>query len=418
VSAHEPDAVADTSAPQTTSAATRPQLKRVECLGITLALAIAAVNPGTGYLSGFFAAVVVSCLIWVRNARSWTSGTTDVVVAIAIGLTLLSPYWHAETSAQTSPSHGAAVSMIFFVAVRIVVTSAAIFRELATQVALLCTAYAAYFLAFATAYDRINDRAAVSFSNANYTGAIVAFGGAAAIFLAAQPAREGRALRAAWVGAFVLQALAIYVSGSRASFAGLALAAVSVALWRFAPRLIAVATQCLVVLGFFFALIPDSIDLFTKPAYLLAGAGTFARGEAAGNASGRAEIWEQANAVLDEAWITGWGPGNYYLTVGDDPTFLAHAWGLEYLLSVGVLGTLFVGATLFLAYCAATRSPGSIWTAATALSLLPSLMLSTHQWTLWAWLGFALWSRADLLTVDGGDPQGREGTPSAAHPEP
>jgi O-antigen ligase len=418
VSAHEPDTVAGTSALLAASAPIRPQRKRVECLGITLALAIAAVNPGTGYLSGFFAAVVVSCLVWVRNARSWTSGTTDVVVAIAIGLTLLSPYWHAETSAQTSPSHGAAVSMIFFVAVRIVVTSAAIFRELAAQVALLCTAYAAYFLAFATAYDRINYRAAVSFSTANYTGAILAFGGAAAIFLAAQQTGPGRAVRAGWVGAFVLQALAIYVSGSRASFAGLALAAVSVALWRFAPRLIPVATRCLVVLGFFFALIPDSINLFTKPAYLLAGAGTFARGEAAGNASGRAEIWAQANAVLDEAWITGWGPGNYYLTVGDDPTFLAHAWGLEYLLSVGVLGTLFVGATLLLAYCAATRPPGSIWTAATALSLLPSLMLSTHQWTLWAWLGFALWSRADLLMVDRRDPPGREGTPSTAHPEP
>lgn len=408
------------ASPATVSVA-RPEddRKRFECLGITAALAVAAVNPGTGYLSGFFAAIVLSCAIWLRNARTWTSGTVDLVAAIAIGVTLLSPYWHAETSFQTSPSHGAAVSLIFFIAVRIVVTSGTVFRELVTQVTVLCAAYAAYFLVFATAYDEINGRAAVSFSNANYTGAILAFGGTAAIFLAAEDPSANRSRRWSWLAAFTLQALAIYVSGSRASFAGLALAAMSIVLWRAAPLLIPTATRWLVALGFFFALIPGSISLFARPAQLLAGAGTFARGDdSAGNASGRAEIWAQANSVIGDAWITGWGPGNYYVTVGDDPTFLTHAWGLEYILSVGVLGTVFVGATLFLAYRASTHGRGAVWTTATALSLLPSLMFSTHQWTLWAWLGFALWSRADVLTTEGDAPPDGQGMPSAERLEP
>jgi O-antigen ligase len=372
-------------------------VKRLECLGITLVAAVAVINPGTGYLSGFFAAVVISSLIWARNARTWTSGTIDVLAAIAIGLVLLSPYWHVETTAQTSPSHGAAVSIIFFIAVRIVVTHAAVFRELATQLAVLCTVYAAYFMVSASSYDELNDRAAVSFSNANYTGAVLAFGGSAALFLAADGRAANRGRRILWVAAFALQALAIYASGSRASFGGLALAAVAIVTWRWASRATTAVVGWIAAGGFVFALIPNSISLFTKPAYLLAGAGTFARGDSASNASGRAEIWQQANDVLDEAWLQGWGPGNYYLTVGDDPTFLAHAWGLEYLLSVGVLGTVFVAGTLLLSYRASARGSGAMWTAATALSLLPSLMLSTHQWTLWAWLGFALWSRAYLL---------------------
>lgn len=386
--------------------------KRIECLGITLVVAVAAVNPGTGYLSGFFVAVVVSCLVWARNARTWTSGTIDVLAAIAIGLVLLSPYWHVETTPQTSPSHGAAVSIIFFIAVRIVVTSAPVFRELAAQIAVLCTVYAGYFLASASSYDQLNSRAAVSFSNANYTGAILAFGGAAALFLAADDRPAGRARRAVWATALVVQAAAIYASGSRASFGGLALAAVAVVTWRWAPKATATIVGALAAVGFVFALIPHSITIFTKPAYLLAGVGTFARGDSAANASGRAEIWQQANEVLDEAWLTGWGPGNYYLTVGHDPTFLAHAWGLEYLLSVGVLGTVFVAGTLLLSYRASARGAGALWTATTALSLLPSLMLSTHQWTLWAWLGFALWSRAYVLEATRDAMPDQQGTPA------
>jgi hypothetical protein len=362
---------------------------------LTCTLVVAAIDPGTGYFSGFFAAVVVSTLIWCRHAWSWESDTLDVVAAISIGLVLLSPYWHAETSAQTSPSHGAAVSLIFFVAVRIVVTDALVFRELITQVGILCAAYAGYFLAFATAYDLINNRAAVSFANANYTGAVLAFGGAVTLFLAASSAATARFL---WLAASVLQAVAIYESGSRASFAGLLATALLMSAWRWAPVLSGALVKFAVIVGFFLALIPNSIALFTRPAYWLASAGTFDRGQAAAdNASGRSEIWAQATAAVDQSWLTGWGPGNYYLTVGTDPTFLAHAWGLEYLLSVGVLGTVFVAALLLGAYNRGTRGSGALWTASTALSLLPSLMVSTHQWTLWAWFAFALWSRADLL---------------------
>jgi hypothetical protein len=283
------------------------------------------------------------------------------------------------------------------VAVRIVVTDRAVFRELIGQVGVVCTIYAAYFLLDAHSYDLINHRATVSFANANYAGAILSFGVAVTAYLAftARPGTD----RIFYIASVLLEMLAIYESGSRSSFAGAALALLVLALWRRAGRWVRPGVLVAAVIGFLVALAPSSIDLFARVAAYLAPFGTFQRGlESAQDASGRQQIWIQARGILNWAWLTGWGPGNYFRPIDEEePTFLSHSWAMEYLLSVGVLGTIFIAIVLYLAYTRSRGGLGALWTAQTMASLLPSLVFSTHQWTLWAWFAFALWSRADLL---------------------
>lgn len=373
---------------------------------LTLPLAVAIVNPGTGFFSGFYAAILVGAYLvlkyWWRTrftAIDWVAGLAFVYVTI-------SPLWAYNASYTVPASRGDAVSIAYFLVVRRVIIERDSFILFARVTAALTSVYAIYFLLSASAYDLATSRIAVGFANANYTGAVLAYGGTLAIWLAFHIDKSRRGIKIAWICTYAIHFIAIFASGSRASLAGTLGALVGVMLLRW-WRHTWITTALLLVAGFIIGFFPQATGIFRWTASILAGFGPFTRSDAAAaDLSGRAEIWESTREVIAQAPLFGSGSEGYR-TRADVPV-LAHSWGLEYAASVGVIGTSILVVVLATSFAgrfsgsASTLMPrAAIWNSATALSLLPSLMLSTHQWTLWAWVGFALWSRSYVL--DEGD---------------
>jgi hypothetical protein len=217
----------------------------------------------------------------------------------------------------------------------------------------------------------------------------------------------------------------VYETGSRASFAGLVLGGFVAVFGRRLTGRVFQWTFVAMVIGFFIGFYPDAANLFRSASESMVGVGaSFARSsDALYTVSGRAQIWADTRSAAAQSWIVGWGPDTYRFQ-HRSPNVAAHSWALEYVASVGVLGTLLI-ATL-LVWCYFSRGQGlrvlklqiegKVWNAATALALLPNLVLSTHQWTLWAWTGFAMWSTAACLTGRERQPLAGSGAGAAERP--
>jgi O-antigen ligase len=317
---------------------------------------------------------------------------------------LLSPLWAFAPSITSSASHGAAVSLAYLVVVRWTLRQRSDFELFGQLIAAMCLVYSVYFLLNAEARDLATTRRSVEFANANYTGAVLAFGAIVTLWFVTFPPVRSR-MQLFWAAAFAIDAWAVFETGSRASLIGLAAAVVVVVFLNGRWILVRHATLATLGIGFTLGFFPQSEKFFGSVSELTSYE-TLQRDD---NLSGREEIWTSARSVVAESWFLGYGPEGYRFR--GHTQILAHSWGLEYMASVGIVGTSVIALIIWFCFTGQrvrTKLPPSrhawLWNSATALSLLPNLVLSTHQWTLWAWVGFALWSKSYLLD------SGRTGT--------
>ena len=374
---------------------------------LAIPLGVAIVNPATGFVSGFYAAIFVFIYIMICYGIHLRLAAVDWLAFLSAVIVLLSPLWAYQWIPTVEASRGIAVTLAYFVSVRWVIRQHRDFVYFMRIIAIMCSVYSIYFLATATAKDILTTRVSVDFANANYTGAVLSFGAVATLWIVLFSQFSRGKSRLFWVSMFALQALALLKTGSRASVAGLVAALVMLMFARNLWRLARYLTVAVLVLGFNVGFFPQTSDWF-RAASEIVSSQTFTRGgHAMENLSGRAETWDGAREVVADSWLLGSGPGGYrYRSYAQLP---AHAWGLEYMASVGLLGTSILAALILLCFTGhgiEMKFPASqragLWNSATALALVPDLVLSTNQWTLWAWVGFALWSRSYLL--DTSDP--------------
>jgi hypothetical protein len=379
---------------------TRP-VSRLDVALVALPLVVAIFNPGTGWASGMYATIYVFALMALRHgiALAPSLKALDVLIGLSGAVVLLSPLWATVPSVESlSPSRGATVSVAYMLLLRWLVLTEENLLLYLKIISLVTFGYAVYFLGNAHVVPD-TQRMTVSFANANYTGAVLTFGVAVAAWL--WLARRGSWI---WLLAAVVQGVAVYGTGSRASFAGAVLASAVLLLGPMASTWAHRLVYVVLVGGFLVGLYPGSAALFRALSQPLGDVSAFSRDPTAIlSVSGRETIWMETREVVSQSWLFGWGPDRYrMLTAGQSP---AHSWGLEWIASVGLFGTAFLATVVTMAYfCRGqldNRMPGRdgrLLNAATAFALAPNLVLSTHQWTLWAFAGFAVWSRAFLLT--------------------
>lgn len=378
---------------------------KAEIAALGAPLAVAIVNPGTGLASGFYVAIPVIIYAAVRYGIRARLTTIDWIAINLAAFVLASPLWAYAPSVTISASHGVAVALAYFVAIRLTLRRRADFVFFTRLIAFMSFVYTIYFLINAKTMDLQTLRLSVEFANGNYTGAVLAFGIVATLWHAVNS--PGKSLsHIFWAVACVTESWALLETGSRASAAGVAAALVVVILfkarWRLARHITLAALACGFVLGSF----PQSGKVLRAVSDQASNFQTFRRGDQSiYDLSGREEIWRSTRRIIADSWILGSGLDGYRLR-GPTQT-LAHSWGLEYMASVGIFGTSALALLVFLCFTGhslrATLPPSNrawLWNSATALSLLPNLALSTHQWTIWAWAGFALWSRSQLLASE------------------
>lgn len=371
---------------------------------LAIPLGVAILNQATGFVSGFYAAIFVFIYIMIRNGIHLRLAAVDWLAFLSAVIVLLSPFWAYQWTPTVEASRGIAVTLAYFVSVRWVIRQHRDFVYFMRIIAIMCSVYSIYFLATATAKDALTTRVSVDFANANYTGAVLSFGAVATLWIILFSQSSKDKSRLFWVSMFALQALALFETGSRASVAGLVAALVVLTFARNFWRTARYLTLAVLVLGFNVGFFPQSADLF-KGASEIVSTQTFTRGgHAIDSLSGRAETWDGAREVVAGSWLLGAGPAYRYRSYAQLP---AHAWGLEYMASVGLLGTSILAALIllcFTGYGIKMKFPASqrawLWNSATALALVPDLVLSTSQWILWTWVGFALWSRSYLLDTN------------------
>lgn len=387
--------------------AAKPSSK-ADILFLAYPLAAAIINPGTGLTSGFYAALFVFIYMAFRHGVDRQRiEVVELLAIVAAVIILLSPLWtDTPLATSLSPSRGAAVSVLYLLTVRWVIQQRADLVAFLRIISLICGVYAVYFLVNAQTVETSVGRLTVDFANANYTGAVLAFGAVVSLWLLIGDA-AGKGRRVLNASAFVLQGWAVFETGSRASFAGLVGASTVLIFLRRTPLVAHRLTSGVLVAGFVIGFFAGSVNFFRAIAERLEGFDPFARADSAVySASGREQIWRATREVVSESWLAGWGPDLYRLHAsGQSP---AHAWGLEFMASVGLVGTLVLAVLIGLCYSG--RGQGAIGrplprraallNTVTALALVPNLVLSTHQWTLWAWAGIALWSRTYLLDED------------------
>lgn len=371
------------------------------CLLILLPLSIATVNPGTGLASGFVASTLAFGVALVVRGLAVSWDRTSWTVALAAAVIILSPYWNSAPTAPHSASRSAAAAVAFVLVVRWTVRTRRDFHFTVAAIAFGGSVYAIYFLDTAKALDVATARLSVGFSNANYTAAVFGFSVICSV-LTLSRARAGYA-KVLIAAATLVQVLALVGAGSRAATAGVVVATGVFVVARRWDRRSRVGTGIVLGASFIVGFVPDFSQYLDNIAVALDGYGPFHRSAlAVADSSGRTEIWRATRAVIDEAPWLGWGPGDYYLPVGAPPYFLAHSWALEYVAALGFLGAALIAvllAILFTKSGPADEPYDFRWNAASAVSIAPVLALSTHQWTLWAWFAFALWSRSYLIAA-------------------
>lgn len=362
---------------------------------------------------------IVFVLAWFgipRIHRIGHADTLDLLVAAAAAIILVSPYWHGEPSESSrSAALGAALGVAYFLPIKWVVReSADRMLKLARVIAFLGVGLSIFTLSggVATQVDGTSStRLFVDFANANYASAALATTASVTLLLASSRL-AGAKNTAIVLAALSVQMLAIYQLGSRAALGGVILAIVIVALFTRAPRLARGAVLAVLigafVAGWFPRQFADILIVISEP---LSQIGSLARSESAVlSASGRLTLWDTTIVAIQQSPLVGWGPGTYaeLFNAGAAP---AHAWGLEYFASVGVLGAIPLMVVILLAYggagskyAVATNARGDLWKATTAIALVPSLALSTHQWNAWAWMVVALWACSRVLDEDTAKP--------------
>ena len=373
----------------------RGRQSAVDVVVISLPLAVAAVNTSRGTIAALLAIGWVLARQGAHIVRN--AAALDLLMALAAVMVLASPHWVPGLGNEyASASYGPAVNIIYALCVRRVLLNRSNFANFLRGTALLTTAYAVYFLTQGQAIEASTSvRQTVDFANANYTGAILAYGVSVSVWMAR--GTSNRRLRILALVSVGVQVWAVLQTGSRASMAGAAAAAIVLVI---GPSVRTYRVSAIgLVFSFCAGFLPAVDRLALWASESLAAVSYFNRQQSAlADASGRLELWAAARNVAMDAWLTGWGTERYRLQPGG-PGFLAHSWGMEYLASVGVLGSAIRVAVFTLSYLTPYRSrsaDGILLVTASAFALAPSLMLSTHQWTLWLWAAVAVWSRSHL----------------------
>lgn len=377
----------------------------IEIFLASVPLAVAIVNPGTGYFSGFYAALCVVTYALVRYGTVIRLSLVDWLALKTSALLLASPLWAFAPDVTSSASRGAAVSIAYLVALRLILRTAASLKLFIRLIALMTLVYSIYFLFNAKTHDLQTVRLSVDFANGNYTGAVIAFGLTIALWEAFE-STNGLAWRFAFLASCAIDGWALFETGSRASAAGPVIALIILIAFRTQWRAVRYTTFAILMAGFFMGFFPQSAGLFKTASDPVSDFETFNRGDVTTlNLAGREQIWSSTREMVTDSWLLGYGPEGYRFR-GITQT-LAHAWGLEYMASVGLIGTAAILMIIWVCFAGGTvRSvvaPGRrawLWNSLAAIALLPNLLLSTQQWTLWAWAGFALWSRSWLLNSD------------------
>lgn len=372
---------------------------------------LAAINPTWGLWS---AIMVVALALFAPSRPAAPAGTIDTFLWIAAIITLLSPHWiPLQEPVALAPSINGAACLLYAFAIRRTLHTGAQAILAGNLFIVFGVGYATYFIQERVAVDATNsvlNRSQVEFANANYTGAVLAFTFALTLW-SLRHHRRPLYSRSLLLIAAATQFYAVLLTGSRASVTGCVLALIGLLGFFISRRWSYRATALFLIVAFPLGLIHQASNWFRRLSEPLSGIGTFQRDQAAiQGVSGRDLIWMETRDAFMESPILGWGPDRYR-QVQESTHYLAHSWGLEFLASIGILGTAAITIIYFLAYRggSGSRAPlhaGHAMIIMTSLSLVPNLVLSTHQWTLWAWVAVALMSRAHLL-------QAQEETPAA-----
>lgn len=388
----------------------------VEKIVLVIPLAVGFLDPAYGSYA------VVAVVAWFgipRIHRIARADTLEIFIALSALIVLVSPYWHGTPSdTSRSAAIGAALGVAYSLPVKWVVGTSADQLVKLAQV-LVCLGFGLSVIALAGGVSAQIDgttsaRLLVEFANANYASAALATTASLTALLLFRRTPQRAGPPALLLAALCLQVAAIYQFGSRAALVGVILAVLVTALFARNSK-VARGTVFAALAGAFIAgWFPKQFAAVVIAASeSLAQFGTLARSdEALLTASGRLNLWETTLIAINESPLVGWGPGTY-AELFNLRAVPAHAWGLEYFASVGMLGGTLLAITLGIAYW--RRGPlerssrGPLWNAATAIALLPSLALSTHQWNAWAWMVIALWACTHTLDAHPNPLTGRRG---------
>lgn len=359
----------------------RSRSSLLDVLVLCTVLSISAVNTSMAS----FAASLGAGWVLLRHAQELFvhARTVDLLALVTGGLVLLSPHWKEGVDGDlTSVGYGPAISLILFVAARRVLANARNMHMFLRGIAAITFIYGVYFIINAQVLDTFSSRRTVDFANANYTGAVLAYG----VTIIAWLMRASPSVRLQILGlaSIAVQGWAIVETGSRASLAGAGLAGLVILL---GPKIKTyVVAGIVLIAAFLIGFTPHFDFLFIKLSSLLNQLPYVQREYSSTlDASGRLELWARTRTIIGQSWFLGWGPDRYRIQP-DGPDLLAHSWGLEYMASVGLLGSILLVSVLSISFLTPYRkmsSEGLLLVTATGLALAPSLMLSTHQWTLW-----------------------------------
>lgn len=381
-------------APTVSSTEDRTKSSMLDTFVLCAVLGVAAVSTSTGS----FAALVAIAWTVFRHGAALVArpGVIDLLALVAAGAVLISPYWtHGAANELARASHGPAISLAFFIAARRILANGENLKSFLRGTAVVTFGYAIYFIGNGQVLDAVSSRRTVEFANANYSGAVLVYGLAVSMWMVrGQLSRRTRILG---LLSGLVHIWAIIETGSRASLAGAALGVIVI---MFGPNTKMYRTVFVgLIAAFSIGFIPGLDTLTLVVSEPLSHLPYLGRNQTSIlDASGRFELWASTRSVIADSWFLGWGTDRYRFQPGG-PENLAHSWGLEYMASVGLVGTLLLAAILAMSYLTPYRSrsgEGMLLATATSLSLAPSLMLSTHQWTLWLWAAVAVWSRSDF----------------------
>lgn len=374
---------------------------------------LAAIDPSRGLQA---AILLLLWAILVKRRSPNPPDSLDALLLIVAPLVLLSPLWtDLPSPIHWDPSVNGAACVLYAWVLRKHVSSGERLANMVRIFAWFGSGYAIYFLNEGSRVDTQGTvRSSVEFANANYTGAVLAFTTACAlgILLHRTP---GLTRKLVYAASAAVQTFAIVETGSRSSATAVVFVAAVALVHRSSARWSSRLTAVLAIGAFPLGLFPRASELFRDLSVSISSFETFQRDDSAlVDLSGRDLIWIETRRAFLESPFLGWGPDRYR-EAQESTHVMAHSWGLEYLASVGLIGTVLIAAVWVLAFRQGAKTSGELggvaWRNMALVSLIPNLTLSTHQWTSWTWLVIGLMSVAHLLDSHEG---GEDASPSTA----
>lgn len=377
-----------------------------------LRLAVVAAPLPLAFVNLTYASYAIVAVIVLfgspRAIKILKAKTLDILIVVTALIVLVSPVWHGTPSdSARSAALGASLAVAYMLPLRWVLRDhpdrLLRFGRILVAIGVGLSAFSILEGVGIQVAGTEGTRLAVEFANANFASAALSTTASITVLLIARAVRP--AGRVYYLVALTLQVYATLQFGSRAALAGIALATALalVARWtrttRPARAIVFVVMIAAFVAGWFPRALTEILSLVSEPLTRFDSLGRAQ--QTLVDASGRLVLWEGSAQAIDASPLIGWGPGTYGLLF--NPLGIpAHAWGLEYVASVGFLGAIPVVAVIWMSYWTSSRDknsrpPSALWIAVTAIALLPSLALSTHQWNVWAWAVFAIWSCASAL---------------------